>query len=533
MSKKKQSPEREAWQAEEERQLEVAEEARKAVTSKQFDKVFKPYKAPKGVIGKDGQGIVGDAAPGCLPPSLGMGMAMMDPSLAQMAHEGIGFPGYPYLSMLSMRGEYRNIVGTRSREFFRKWGQFRSKSGDSDSIKERADKIEAEMERLKVRETLHLQFVHDEFFGMGNAIVLMEGDEDDEVELASDFALTPEKLKNRKIDAFRVVEPTWMTPDWYEARKPLQEGFYKPQAWWVMGTKVHASRVKQIISRPLPTLLRPAFNFGGVPITLMARPYVQNWLRTRQNVSDILATLRVFVVNTDIAAASGGVRTQQAPGGSGRTIKAALRRFQENMDNFGILCLPTGSSMDTKSTPLAGLEELNAQALEQICSITNIPVIKFTTNQPAGLNANSDGTIRTFYDTGRSVRENDIGPALNWMVNIIQLSLFGDVDDDIEWVWDDLYEETPKDKLEMEESKARIRASDVAIGAINGDEAREQIRGDDDSIYSDANVDLTGAAPETADYPGGTDAESLTSGSLALPPEKLEKTRAATNSSTP
>lgn len=46
-------------------------------------------------------------------------------------------------------------------------------------------------------------------------------------------------------------------------------------------------------------LFKQAFNFGGLPITLMAKPYVDNWLRTRQNVADIINTLRVFVVKED------------------------------------------------------------------------------------------------------------------------------------------------------------------------------------------------------------------------------------------
>lgn len=95
---------------------------------------MKPYTPPTGVRKKGMRGMVGDAAPGNM---YGMGMAMgivgTNATLSQMASEGIGFPGYPYLSALALRGEYQNIVGTRTKEFFRKWGHFQSRSGDRSS----------------------------------------------------------------------------------------------------------------------------------------------------------------------------------------------------------------------------------------------------------------------------------------------------------------------------------------------------------------------------------------------------------------
>lgn len=505
------------WLAEQEAQAEAREdEARKAVTLEATKRLMQPYVPPEKVRPDNMRGMVGDAAPSDIyGMGAAMGLATADPTLVQMAHEGIGFPGYPYLSALALRGEYQNIVGTRAREFFRKWGELRSRAGDSDGIKVKVEQIEKEMERLDVRRVLLEAFQNDEYFGNGFITALWPGDDDDRKELGS---VLPDgsALQGKSIERFQVVEPVWITPDTYEAYNPLKADFYKPDHWWVMGRRVHVSRIMQIIQRPMHDLFKQAFNFGGLPITLMAKPYVDNWLRDRQNVADIINTLRVFVIKEDLTLAASGVKTKGAPGGSGKTLRQSLRTWQRTMDNFGVLALSKEGGMEVAGTSLSELHDLLGQALEQICCITNIPVIKFTTNQPAGLNANSDGTIRTFYDTGRAIRENDIQPALDRMLDLIQMTLFGEVDPDIMWVWDDLYEETPADKLDMESKKAEIRASDAQNGFITGDEGREQLQGDPDSIYAAANVDLSSPAPDQNDYTdaiGGPDGEQPKSAS--------------------
>lgn len=491
------------WLAEQDIAAEArAEAARSKVTEEAVKRLLAPYKPPKGVVGKGAEAMVGDSAGFGM--GLAMGIAAGDPTLAQMAHEGIGFPGYPYLSALALRGEYQNIVGTRAREFFRKWGFFKSKSGDNEKVKSKIEAIDKEMDRLEVRTRLREAFENDEYFGNGFVVALWDGDADDADELKS---VLPggNALAGNPIKRLQVVEPVWITPSNYEAQNPLKADFYKPDHWWVMGKQVHISRIMQIIQRPMYDLYKQAFNFGGLPITLMAKPYVDNWLRNRQNVADIIDTLRVFVVSEDLNLTGSGLKTKGAPGGSGKTLGQALRTWQRTMDNFGIMALSKDGKLDVKSTPLSELHDLLGQSLEQICCISNIPVIKFTTNQPAGLNANSDGTIRTFYDTGRAIRENNIKPALMRIADIIQLTLFGQIDEDLEWEWEDLYEETPADKLDMEAKKAEIRASDAQNGFITGEEGRQQLQGDQDSIYAASNVDLSGSIADDSDYPGGDD----------------------------
>jgi hypothetical protein len=53
-----------------------------------------------------------------------------------------------------------------------------------------------------------------------------------------------------------------------------------------MGTEVHASRMPAFVGHPVPDMLKPAYSFGGLSLSQMAKPYVDIWLQTRESVGD-------------------------------------------------------------------------------------------------------------------------------------------------------------------------------------------------------------------------------------------------------
>ena len=44
----------------------------------------------------------------------------------------------------------------------------------------------------------------------------------------------------------------------------------------------------------------PAYAFGGLSMTQMMKPYVDNWLQTRQSVNDIIQNFSTSVLKTDM-----------------------------------------------------------------------------------------------------------------------------------------------------------------------------------------------------------------------------------------
>ena len=144
------------------------------------------------------------------------------------------------------------------------------------------------------------------------------------------------------------------------------------------------------------------------------------------------------------------------------------------------------------SAPIAGLDALQAQSQEQMSAVSSIPLVKLLGITPNGLNATSDGEIRVFYDYIHALQQSVFKDNLKRVMDIIQLSEFGDIDDGITFDFEPLYEMSAKERAEIRKVDADTDAVYVAASVLSGNEVREKIAGDPDSPYHslDLNDDL-------------------------------------------
>lgn len=389
------------------------------------------------------------------------------------------FQGYPYLAQLALRPEYRMMVDTIAEEMTRKWISLQCIGDDDKQAK--LDAIDTELKRLNVREVFRKADESDGYFGRGQIYIEMKKPDgslasDDPLELELPLFLDPAKVPKGSLVSLRAVEPVWTYPTTYNADNPLSPTFYKPEGWYVMAKKVHNSRFLLFISRPVPDLFKSAYNFGGLSLSQIAEPYVGNWLRTRDSVGDMIHMFSTSGILTDMAAVLAG------DGGQGLLDRLTL--FTQMRDNKGVFALDkTNEEFFQFNTPLSGLDALQAQAQEQMASISHIPLVKLLGITPSGLNASADGEIRVFYDSIHARQENLFRAPLKRVIDLIQLSLFGAIDPDIDFRFEPLYQMSELDQANVRKIDADTDAVYITSNVISTDEARESLAADPESRY--------------------------------------------------
>jgi len=143
-----------------------------------------------------------------------------------------------------------------------------------------------------------------------------------------------------------------------------------------------------------------------------------------------------------------------------------------------------------------------------MCSVSRIPTIILTGISPSGLNASSDGEIRVFYDWIAAQQEAYWREPLETILSIVQLSLFGEIDPDIDFRFVPLYQMTETEEADIRLKDAQAAGIQIDHGVIDPQEERERLARDDNSGY--AGLDLTKEiyAPESdqggAREPGDT-----------------------------
>jgi uncharacterized protein len=171
--------------------------------------------------------------------------------------------------------------------------------------------------------------------------------------------------------------------------------------------------------------------------------------------------------------------------------RAAL--FNNMRDNRGVFMLDKDSEEFFQfNTPLSGLDALQAQAQEQMASVSNIPLVYLLGITPSGLNATSEGEINVFESYIASMQEALFTDNLNRVFEIIQLSKFGEIDPDIGFEYEPLSQMDPVEMATIRKSDADTDAVLITAGIISPDDARERLIADPENGYHglEANPEL-------------------------------------------
>jgi len=390
---------------------------------------------------------------------------------------GLGFPGFPYLTELTQLTEYRDMSERIAAEMTRKWIKLRSQGEEDKS--ETIKVIDAALKRHKIRDLFRYAAVLDGF--MGRAQLFMNFGDIEGEELETPLMLNQYKITRDSLRGFKIVEPITTYPAVYNSSNPLRGDYYVPSAWFVYGQKVHATRMLQFISRPLPDLLKPVYNFSGMSLSQLAQPYVDYWLQTRDSVGTLLKNFSTPVLETDTSSA--------LEGGNGQELLKRAAMYTKFRDNQGLFITNKETeNFKIENVPLAGLDKLQAQAQEHMAAVAKTPLVVLLGITPTGLNASAEGDMRVWYSYVADQQEVLFRSNLEIVIKVIMLSELGYIDDDITFNFLPLVEMTEKEHALIRHVDASASTQYVAMGAIRPEEVRNQLATDPTSGYDNLNV---------------------------------------------
>lgn len=420
---------------------------------------------------------------------------------------GTGFIGYPRLAELAQISEYRSVSETTANEMTRQWIEIKS-AGEEDNS-ETIRQIEECYERLNVRDVFRKAVETDGLFGRGQILVQIKGYDG---KLANPLLLTEKTIAKGSLKALVNIEPMWTTPAPYNAVDPTLPDFYKPKAWYVMAQEIHASRLFTLISRPVPDMLKPAYNFGGVSMTQLMMPYVERWLRTVDSVSDLLHSFSLSGIKTDMSAILGG----SDDGDTNIILRAEL--YNRLRDNRGLMLLSKDEEEFFQfNTPLSGLDALLAQSQEQMAAPSHTPLVKLLGITPSGLNASTEGEIAVYYDHIRAMQENLLRDPLDKLLKLVQLHLFGKVNDNITFDFVPLRQMSETELSTIRKSDTDRDVAYIQAGVVSAEEVRGRLAGEPGSGYNGIDVEDVPEMPDDGFSDGLNDGDGEDVGGQADP----------------
>lgn len=337
------------------------------------------------------------------------------------------FMGYGALQNIAQNGLIRACIETVADDMTRAWIEparaASSGEGGSDARK-KTEELNAELRRLDLQRVIHDAVSMTGYYG-GCLLFLDTGAAGDE--LAAPLNLDPrvsrEAGRRGFLRAVRVVDPVNVFPGEYNSTDPLAADYYMPRSWWVLGRRVHASRLVRVVCNEAPLIFRPAYNFLGIPQAQLLWDYVCHFQDNRDAENRLLNRFSTFVFKTAMSDIINGSASDLAQ------LDARMQILARNRSNDGVLAIDKDAEDVVKvETPLSGVADIVRQSLEIVAAMNRTPAVKLLGISPSGFNATGESDLRNYYDHIRSQQEKVIRSPLRAILEVAQISLWGEAD---------------------------------------------------------------------------------------------------------
>lgn len=406
-----------------------------------------------------------------------------------------GFIGYPTLTMMAQSADYRNVPDTNALEMTREWGKVVIKGDGEDDSSDKIQALTEELERIDTRNIIRKHIENEGLFGMSHLFIKIKGQDD-----KTDLPLVYENVPKDGLEGLILIEPIHSSPAAFNASNPLEFDFYKVNNWFVQGVNIHQDRLLTLVTRPVPDLLKPAYNFGGLSWLQIMKPYVERFQRDTDSISDLISKFSLTALKTNMETILQGGEE----GASQLLLRAQMMgQFRDNLNM--LLMDMEGEDLVQINTPMTGLVDLWAKSQELMAMPSHTPLVKLTGITPSGLNASSDGEIRVYNDWISGLQNAFILPQIMKILRIAQMSLFGEIDNNISFEFDSLKQMDDAELADLNLKKAQTAGALIEAGVLSQEDERSRLSNDQDSGYGfidpdkvpeSLDLDLTDEPPE-------------------------------------
>lgn len=393
------------------------------------------------------------------------------------------FLGYGYLTGLAQNGLIRAGCEMIADEMVEKGITLTTKgNNDPDTDKQaKLDRLNELITKINLLPTLRKAVSISKYYGGSLVYMDFDGIDTASENLLNPLILTKNELRGKKLRRLKVIEPYNLSPGQYNAADPLQEYYFKPRYWFVMGKAVDASRfLPPVQENELPTILRPAYNFFGIPLAQIVLDAVAHFTECREAEARLLTKFSLTVFKTNL-------NEQLFSGGDWSQIDNRVNNFVQYRSNDGVMLIDKESEdIDIKSTSLAGVKDIVSQAMEIVAAYFNEPVTKMWGLTPSGFNT-GESDLNNHYDHIASQQEKQLRDQIEYVLKVLQVQEWGEIDNEITFTFNPLSEEKEESIATINKIKAETQQIYISNGVISPDEGRECLKADPKSGFNNLN----------------------------------------------
>ena len=349
---------------------------------------------------------------------------------------------------------------------------FEAVTVDGDELSQKDAKILKEYDKAYRVKWNCEQFVRmGRIFGIRIALFKVQSDDPNYYE----YPFNPDGIQPGSYKGISQIDPYWCAPvlNAPTTSDPSSIHFYEPDYWQINGKKIHRSHLCIFRSSEPPDILKPAYLYGGIPVSQQIMERVYGAERTANEGPLLASSKRTNVWRTDMEAFKA----------AGDEAVNALHRWTQYRDNFGLkLGDKEKDEFQQFETSLADLDNVIMNQYQLVAAAARVPATKLLGTSPKGFNATGEYEEANYHEELESIQEHDLTPMVE-RHHLLVMRSFGDPSIKTGVTWMPLDAPTTKEVAETNLIKAQTGNALVQSGAVSAEEERQRVAMDPDSGY--------------------------------------------------
>lgn len=366
-----------------------------------------------------------------------------------------------------------------------------------DQIEELAD----EMQQLEIMTALNEGVRWGRLFGGAIGVMQIEGQD-------WTTPLRMDSIAKQQFKGLMILDRWTLNPDWTNPIARFGPMIGKPEFYEVAAGiagvpvgKIHSSRCIRFEGAPLPYYQRLAENGWGMSVleSMWDRLMAFDSATTGAAQLAFKAHIRTLKIK-GLRAGLGG-----SPAAN-KSLTSAVEFVRKYQMQEGLTVIDIEDEFQTDTYTFSGVAELLDRLAGQVSGATGIPLVRLLGEQPGGLNADSSGVIRVYFDTTKAAQESKLRPGMSKVLELCHRSRFGvPPEPGFSFKFRPLWQLEEKEKAEISGSVVNAVNMAFAGGIIDRPTAMRELRESSDltGVFTNVTDELIADADQNPPQPPG------------------------------
>ena len=236
--------------------------------------------------------------------------------------------------------------------------------------------------------------------------------------------------------------------------------------------RVHHSRILRFTGRDLPRSEEIGEEYWGASELEHIWEELQKRNATSANIAQLvfqanITTLRMSDFGEVLAS---GTEKQKMD------VLSALERENELRTSFGLQLLSSGDTFENHPYSFSGLSQVYEAFMLDMAGAAGIPATRLFGRSPQGMNATGEGDMKNYCDLIAQMQENHLRPALEKLLPVMAMSLWGSVPERMDISFPSLMPVSPLEEAEVRARRVSVLTEALSAGLMTPAEARDKLK---------------------------------------------------------